>query len=152
MENSSYKSLYSYLSLAHELEYSHVHMKTLVHELEHSSYTMVLVCSYLFFIFLSNHIAIGGGSACCLFGGAHMLVRPSVGWGAWGHMSSDLVCGHGARILGIQWGSWYATVEGVGGRVVTALSVLVIPPRSHTALQSKCPCVGRLYRGVCSIT
>jgi len=54
----------------------------------------------------------------------------SEGLGSWGARSCFQLHGRGARVCGNQRICRYPTGRGVGGQVVTALSIPNIPPRS----------------------
>jgi len=132
---SSMSKFLSYLyDHAIELEYSCVHILFIVYELVLSSYAMFLMCSSLFFIvhrisMNRQRIKIGVTVHWAVMATLSQACQ-SEGLGSREARRCFQLYGRGARVCGDQWMHVYLSGRGVRGRVVTALSSLVFPPRS----------------------
>jgi len=125
----------SYLySNAYELEDSLVHVMIMIYELAYSLCVMFLTYSSLFFIV--HQVSMNRGrirdemTIRWAVVAAPNLAYHSEGVGSMGVRSCFQLHGCGARVCGDQQICRYLSGRGVGGRVVTALSILCNPPRS----------------------
>jgi len=125
--------IYSYNN-AYELEYSLVHVMIMIYEVAYSLCVMFLTCSSSFFIVHQVSKNRGRTGDEMTFRWA-MVAAPSLachskGVGSIGVRSCFQLHGRGARVCGDQRICGCLSGRGVGGRVVTALSILCNPPRS----------------------
>jgi hypothetical protein len=132
---SSMSEFLSYLyGYAYELEYSYVHILFIAYDLVHSSCVMFLISSSLFFIVhqlsMNRRRTKDGIMVRWAVVAALSRACQSEGLGSREARSCFQVHGRGARVCGDQRICGYLSGRGVGGRVVTALSILCNPPRS----------------------
>jgi hypothetical protein len=123
----------SYLySNAYELEYSLVHVMIMIYELAYSLCVMFLTCSSLFLII--HQVSMNRGrtrdemTVRWAVVAAPNLACHSERVRSMGFRSCFQLHGRGARVCGDQRICGYLSGRGVGGSVVTALSILCNPP------------------------